>query len=168
MGCQNSKLNPDILAIPPKLRPLLWRKVEEMRRRRNVAVNATLSKKELLTNGEAYLPPSSESNKSVSQEDSVSSLGSQPTPEKILIKEEKKPDLKEKKETNKEDENEERSGKDNGRDEEREIEKVKAVAVEKMVVVEDEEERNICPGSPSFRVYFIESLGEKESEGEYY
>lgn len=154
MGCQNSKLNADILAIPPKLRPLLWRKLEEMRRHRSRVVSGTntLSKKELLTNGEVLIPPSIDENES-SKEASVSSSESQPIPEKIL-KEEAKPET--------EDENEESSGKDEGKDEERDSEVLKPV----VVVEEEEEERNIGPESPSFRVYYIESLDEKEDESE--
>ncbi|KAF4362622.1 hypothetical protein G4B88_026184 [Cannabis sativa] len=89
MGCQNSKLNADVLAIPPKLRPILWRKVEELRnRRRNGVVNGTtISKKELLKDGKVYMLPSSvdenESRKSISlEDDSVSSSGSRPKPVK--------------------------------------------------------------------------------------
>ncbi|XP_062115854.1 uncharacterized protein LOC133829996 [Humulus lupulus] len=178
MGCQNSKLNADVLAIPPKLRPILWRKFEELRsRRRNGVVGGTtISKKELLKDNKVYLLPSSidenESRKSISMDDSVSSSGSRPKPEKNVSKEEKtKPETMEETDdkTIKEDDNEEWN-----------IEKDSRVAkadeaVEKMAVVEEggeeeeeeeeEEERgNLCPGSPSFRVYFIEaSLGEKDN-----
>ncbi|XP_030493632.2 uncharacterized protein LOC115709628 [Cannabis sativa] len=166
MGCQNSKLNADVLAIPPKLRPILWRKVEELRnRRRNGVVNGTtISKKELLKDGKVYMLPSSvdenESRKSISlEDDSVSSSGSRPKP----VKEETKMETMEEK----------------TEEEDKDSAVVKVEALEKMVVVEEEEEKeneeeemeeeedeergNLCPGSPSFRVFFVESsLGEKD------
>ncbi|KAM6570397.1 hypothetical protein CsatB_018382 [Cannabis sativa] len=168
MGCQNSKLNADVLAIPPKLRPILWRKVEELRnRRRNGVVNGTtISKKELLKDGKVYMLPSSvdenESRKSISlEDDSVSSSGSRPKP----VKEETKMETMEEK----------------TEEEDKDSAVVKVEALEKMVVVEEEEEEekeneeeemeeeedeergNLCPGSPSFRVFFVESsLGEKD------
>ncbi|KAF4361532.1 hypothetical protein F8388_007548 [Cannabis sativa] len=166
MGCQNSKLNADVLAIPPKLRPILWKKVEELRnRRRNGVVNGTtISKKELLKDGKVYMLPSSvdenESRKSISlEDDSVSSSGSRPKP----VKEETKMETMEEK----------------TEEEDKDSAVVKVEALEKMVVVEEEEEKeneeeemeeeedeergNLCPGSPSFRVFFVESsLGEKD------
>ncbi|XP_024019778.1 nuclear polyadenylated RNA-binding protein 3 [Morus notabilis] len=151
MGCQNSKLNRDILAIPPKLRPLLWRKVEELRRRRSAATanGGTLSKKELLTDGvreesDAFsrdhesLHENYERNDTTSSpgHESVSSSASQP---KTIITEE------DKKKTSEE-------------------EIVEPEKTEINMENEGDQEAKICPSSPSFRVYFIESLDQEEEE----
>uniref|UniRef100_A0A6P3YY74 chromatin modification-related protein EAF7-like isoform X1 n=1 Tax=Ziziphus jujuba TaxID=326968 RepID=A0A6P3YY74_ZIZJJ len=66
MGCQNSKLSSDAAAVPPKVRPLLRRRLDEMRRRRKHGI----SKKELLN---------SHSCKTISSaEESVASATAQP------------------------------------------------------------------------------------------
>lgn len=66
MGCQNSKLSSDAAAVPPKVRPLLRRRFDEMRRRRKNG----MSKKELLN---------SHSCKTISSpEESVASAKAQP------------------------------------------------------------------------------------------
>jgi len=179
MGCQNSRLvHTDVLAIPPKLRPLLWRKVEEIRRRRGhaTAPGATLSKKELLREGATREESEAFSNQSVGENESssrdndhnsVSSSGSPP--------EKTQPNNNVSDETEKPESIEERHEKDDG-----EISRENGVFEEIFNVAErvgieenvdkdededsddNEDKRNICPGSPSFRVYYIESLIEKK------
>lgn len=176
MGCQNSKLNGDTLAIPPKLRPLLWRKVEELQRRRSAATanGGTLSKKELLTDGvreesDAFsrdresLHENYERNETTSSpgHESVSSSASRP--KTIITEEDKKKTSEEeivepeKIENNMESENQERGGKDDK-------EETKEEKEDDLTEDEGNQEAKICPSSPSFRVYFIESLDQEEEE----
>lgn len=176
MGCQNSKLNGDTLAIPPKLRPLLWRKVEELQRRRSAATanGGTLSKKELLTDGvreesDAFsrdresLHENYERNETTSSPGHESVYSSASRPKTIITEEDKKKTSEEeivepeKIENNMESENQERGGKDDK-------EETKEEKEDDLTEDEGNQEAKICPSSPSFRVYFIESLDQEEEE----
>ncbi|KAL5543831.1 hypothetical protein UlMin_007615 [Ulmus minor] len=207
MGCQNSKLSGDLMAIPPKLRPLLWRKFEEMRRRRNVVPGTTLSNKQLLIDGcqeecSTFLASSvheSESRSIASAESVATSRSHEKTgkesDKKCEENEKSKSEGQEEKKTEAlKDEDQEENEQNNVKNDEIEIDLkvVQAVAIEEVVVVKDEERaveekedeerameekedegkdevregEKIYPGSPSFRVYFIEALENDEDENE--
>uniref|UniRef100_A0A7N0RAJ3 Uncharacterized protein n=1 Tax=Kalanchoe fedtschenkoi TaxID=63787 RepID=A0A7N0RAJ3_KALFE len=145
MGCGSSTLaaeNPDIQA---RLRPMIKRCIDDVKRRRSVLKNATtLSKKELLLGGEDCDKMSSSNNNSrgrnsVPSDDSVQYGAAKIVP--VVEWEEAETVVKspEKNEVSRE-------------EGEQEKEKEKTGAA-----VDEDEGRCISPGSPSFRVYCVKS-----------
>ncbi|KAL5862636.1 hypothetical protein ACOSQ3_000150 [Xanthoceras sorbifolium] len=136
MGCGASTMVPEREAVTSKFPPRLRHRFEEIKRRRNAAaVKGTLSKKQLLKEGDASQDSADDKSLS-SREESVRAATIAPEPE--AIKEEDDNNAVEE-ETDHHRENKEES--------------------------EEEEERvsnighgYICPGSPSFRVYCAEAL----------
>ncbi|KAK6250298.1 hypothetical protein QQP08_010523 [Theobroma cacao] len=170
MGRGASKLDHRKGEMLPKLPPILCRKLEEIRRRR---AGATLSKKQLLKDGDEDECASIHHNerKSLSSlsspepdEDSIGSakVAPEPTEPKEIFSDQEVIDQEKSTEQN--------NNKDNNNAEEEDKEKVEELALEE---TEDEEYGRfsnvegslICPGSPSFRVYYIESLQNKEDNG---
>jgi hypothetical protein len=202
MGIRNSKLNPEGEPVPAKIRPVIRRWFEKIRRRKN----ANMSKKELLKEG----VEDSESSQTHSLHDKERSSTTSSSDESVPISKEipvEKEELKvapvptrmplplplpESDITSKEPEehkDEEKCAKQDGKDckdaegeneKEDEVVEKSVVIVEKVVVVEEtmvyeeeeeEEEnekvRNICPGSPSFRVYCVHSVEDNDEESKY-
>ncbi|GAV87290.1 hypothetical protein CFOL_v3_30716 [Cephalotus follicularis] len=179
MGCNNSKLDSEGEVVPAKIRPLLLRKLEEIKRHK--IANATLSKKQLLKDGveedDHSSPPSvHDINESKSISSSEGSTGpAKVTPEPVSNKEcEESAEIMNQEKCTKQDDKAE---------EEREKNVVEPLVYleEKEVVAEtnqkedeeeDEDERRlrnvddalICPGSPSFRVYCIQSSTDDKDE----
>ncbi|XP_050376848.1 uncharacterized protein LOC126794227 [Argentina anserina] len=188
MGGQNTKLTPEAEAMPPKIRPLLQRKFEEIKNRiraRRLRHDAAPSKKQLLK------PEDNEEEVNTSEfqsspENSVASSKAQTVPEKktsnvapVLVDHD---DINDKK-------NKEKNKLDNSNKEQKEEEKGKVAKVVPVYIggvfaleqATDGEEENedqedmrsinyqmdMYPSSPSFRVYCQEPTEfEKELEME--
>ncbi|KAK3183203.1 hypothetical protein Dsin_030489 [Dipteronia sinensis] len=142
MGCGGSRMNPEREAVASKFPPRFRHRFEEIKRRRNAAaMKGTLSKKELLKEGDASHDSADDKSPSPSSpEESLRAAKIAPEPEPESIKEE-------------DDNNvaleEENIVEKDGQDEQE----------------SEEEERfgnigvgYVCPGSPSFRVYCAEAL----------
>ncbi|KAF5744289.1 hypothetical protein HS088_TW08G00889 [Tripterygium wilfordii] len=180
MGCGASKAGNGGEVVPARLRPLLRRQFEEIKTRNASAIKhkgATLSKKQLLKDGEEG--DDDDSHKSVSSpEDSpVSPPLPEPEMTRNEIEEENVVDLPTPKSAKvaPEPECEDNEIANNVMD-------VAVRVTEEVLVVEtdgeeDEEEgrvirnvedRYICPGSPSFRVYCIDqSFDDSKDESEF-
>lgn len=192
MGSRNSKLNPEGEAVPAKLRPLVRRWFDEIRRRKS----PNISKKELLINdgveedGSNSQPLSVQDNErksSTSSSDESVASSSKVEDEKSNVQvpvpaedsEKTSKEAKENKDEKKCDKQDEKDG--TGQKEEKEVKVVeKAVVVEEVFVLaretvedddEEEEEGNedekVTFGSPSFRVYCIPSTENSKEESKY-
>jgi hypothetical protein len=186
MGSGNSKLNPEGEAVPAKLRPLVRRWFDEIRRRRS----SNLSKKELLINEGVEEDGSSQplsvhekERKSItsSSDDSVA-CSSKVEDEKsnaAPVPAESDKTCKEPKEHKDEEKCEKQDEKDGTRrEEEKEVRVVeKALVVEEAPVLAEEtmeeeeeeeeegdEDERVTFGSPSFRVYCIPSTENNKEE----
>lgn len=132
MGCGGSKLDPEDEAVPPRLRPLLRRRLEEIKKRRQTTTlkGDAISRKELLKNEVEdddhspvhSLPDNNETKSSSSRDGSIRSAKVAPAPEECQEEAVNWVDV--------EGEDDEGDGEDG---------------------------RRIAPGSPSFRVYCVES-----------
>ncbi|TXG54428.1 hypothetical protein EZV62_019684 [Acer yangbiense] len=143
MGCGGSKMNPEREAVASKFPPRLRHRFEEIKRRRNAAaMKGTLSKKELLKEGDASHDSADDKSPSPSSssEESLRAARIAPEPESVSIKEED--------------------------DNKAALEEENIVEKEGQGKQESEEEERfgnvgfgyVCPGSPSFRVYCAEAL----------
>lgn len=145
MGCGGSKLDPEDEAVPPRLRPLLRRRLEEIKKRRQATAlkGDALSRKELLKNevedddhsAVQSLPDNNETKSSSSRDGSIRSAKVAPAPEECQEEAVNWVDV--------EGEDEEGNGED-GR-------------------LSNVDGRRIAPGSPSFRVYCVE-MSESDKE----
>lgn len=186
MGCNNSKLDPQGEAVPAKIRPLLRRRIEEIRRRRNAITFkvGNLSKKKLLKDGaeeddqsDHSSPPSVQDN---NESKSISSLEGSIGSSKVAPEPVSDISSKEFAEVTNQEKSTKEDNKDND-EEKREKVAEPVVILEEVMVVEleegededeDEDERRvsnvedslICPGSPSFRVYCIQSLTDDKDD----
>ncbi|KAM5571581.1 hypothetical protein ABKV19_011922 [Rosa sericea] len=191
MGGQNSKPTPEAEAMPPRIRPLLLRKYEEIRNRirsRRLRPDAALSKKQLLKPEDNEQEVDNEEFQSLqsSPENSLASPKVQTLPEKksskvapVLLDHNEIKDQKNKEENKLENSIEEHKEKESGK-----AAKVVPVYIGGVFALEqaaDGEEENedhedmrsinyqmfMCPSSPSFRVYCQEPMEfEKELEKE--
>ncbi|KAK9278397.1 hypothetical protein L1049_027962 [Liquidambar formosana] len=193
MGCGGSKLSPEGEVVPVGLRPLLWRRIDDLRRRRNASglKGDALSKKELLEDAAEEDDNSSSPHDSihVACRKSVSSPPEEEADSKVVLvvalppletekkdkvhidedRSNKKPAAAEKEEHEKEikkgekEKHEKEVRKDAAMTgptkEEVEVEvEEEGTDEEEEVVTFIQEEGFVCPGSPSFRVYYIDSL----------
>ncbi|KAG5234291.1 nucleolin [Salix suchowensis] len=182
MGCGGSRPENRADVLPAKLRPLLWKRYEEMKRQKNAGIlkdSPNHSKKELLKDGVSdgdnssnhHSPRDNDRGSSSSQEDDV-----RVAPARNAMKQRlemlRLPRL---------DKQDSKHGED-GEDKTLEAMDTAMKTVNEIEMgvdqneqdseLEDEEEGRlrsmdescICPGSPSFRVYFIESSTNTDDE----
>lgn len=191
MGSGNSKLNPEGEVVPAKLRPLLRRWFDEIRRRKD----SNMSKKELLVPDQGV--EEDVSSQPLSQHEnerkSMTSTSDESVARSSKVEDEKPnvvpvPALSDKtskdvKEHKDEEKCEKQDEKDGARkEEEKEVKVVeKAVVVEEVLVVvketaeeeddeeeeEGDEDEKVTFGSPSFRVYCIPSTENYKEESKY-
>ena len=188
MGSGNSKLNPEGEAVPAKLRPLLRRWFDEIRRRKD----SNMSKKELLVHEGVEEDASSQPlSQHENERKSMTSTSDESVARSSKVEDEKSNVVhvpaesdKTSKGVKERHEDEEKCEKQNekdvaGKEEEKEVKVVeKAVVVEEVLVVvqetmeeeddeeeeEGDEDEKVTFGSPSFRVYCIPSTENNKEE----
>ncbi|CAH8356809.1 unnamed protein product [Eruca vesicaria subsp. sativa] len=197
MGCGGSRLGGaaaaradegGVVPLPAGIRPLLRRRLEEMKKRSHASVlkgNQTLSKKELLKNGSSEVDDGEETE----DKDNILKLSAKVAPAPDHLVEEKKEVIYEKfssrddvKEVKKEEEvvkkqdedpNHHHVAEDVAMNLKKEGDDGKVIDDKKDEydsVDHDEgrmsnfDERMICPGSPSFRVYCIDVTSDDDEE----
>ncbi|CAN8253451.1 unnamed protein product [Cochlearia groenlandica] len=193
MGCGGSRLGGEarpneggVVPLPAGIRPLLRRRLEEMKKRSHASVlkgKQTLSKKELLKHGSSEDGEETEEN----DDDNLKlSAKVAPTPDHQNMEEKKeviyekispKNDVKQEEEVVKKqevenidkannDKKEENDGTNNNNNDDKNInvKKEKKEDDHEETILKDLEERMICYGSPSFRVYCVDIPSDDDQE----
>ncbi|XP_065872801.1 uncharacterized protein [Euphorbia lathyris] len=164
MGCSGSKCDPHADSIPAKIRPLLLRRFDELKRRSRIIVSSKslatdLSKKELLKDA-------------VISDDDISAHHQQPNSDQLIQKKEANDDGEK---AAKEAQPPLRSSRavvpEPGNEPERMLKQRSKqdmhVKVDMSAIGNRISDDCLYPGSPSFRFYFIDSLTDKDDDDNY-